>query len=150
MVAGMLLIVLWLGLSGCTITPLAPYDEAGVARITEISKSVLAVYGDLLAVPEDKRRDTIVTSFKPRYAEIETSMRLHLLREQARGESNKEGIRIAENLIETWVRIATQHAGDASGHLSSEQLIVERGLLERHLLSAFTAEEARKLVTKAK
>ena len=48
-----------LTLSACSIVLVAPYDEAAVSRITEISKSVLKFYDDLLALPGEKRHAAV-------------------------------------------------------------------------------------------
>ncbi len=144
-----ILIGLSLTLSACSIVLVAPYDEAAVSRITEISKSVLKFYDDLLALPGEKRHAAVTGPLKPRCGEIETLMRVHLLREKAR-DKNDEGEKIAQNLLDAWKTFGTTHAGSDTSLLSDTALDIERKIFERHLISAFTSEEARKLGTKAK
>ena len=75
--------------------------------------------------------------------DIELLMRLHLLREQARPK-NEDSIKIASGMLESWQAFSENHLKDDASALSNATLDVERGIMERHLRSAFTAEEAKK------
>jgi hypothetical protein len=129
-------------LSACVLVP--AYDQASVDRTTEISKSVLTFYQDLLSTGADQRRAAVTGPMSKTQGEIETQMRLHLLREQGRT-MNEEAVAIANNLLQSWQTFANSHrVGDATA-LSDATLNAERSILERHLQSAFQAEEAKKL-----
>gem|GEM_PF-2676192 len=133
-------------LGGCAVAWVSAYDKESVDRTTEISKSVLKLYQDLLATEPAKRKAALAGAVGPRQGDIESLMRLHLLKEQARAK-NEEGTKIAENLLETWQRFSLSHRSDDTTALSDATLGVERGILERHLRAAFVAEEAKKLVS---
>jgi hypothetical protein len=131
-------------LSGCAVIWVANYDKESVDRSTEISKSVLKLYQDLLAVDPAKRTAAMAGPLGARHGDVETQIRLHLLREQARAK-NTESITIATNLLESWRKFAANHRSSDASALSDVALNTERGILERHLRSAFIAEEAKKL-----
>jgi hypothetical protein len=132
-------------LGGCAVTWVSAYDKESADRTTEISKSVLKLYQDLLATEPSRRKAAVAGAMGPRHGDIETLMRLHLLKEQARGAKNDESIKVAENLLETWQKFSASHRSDDPTALSNATLEVERGILERHLRAAFVAEEAKKL-----
>lgn len=129
-------------LSACVLVP--AYDQSSVDRTTEISKSVLTFYQDLLSTGADQRRAAVTGPMSKTQGEIETQMRLHLLREQGRT-MNEEAVTIANNLLQSWQTFANNHRGSDPTALSDATLNSERSILERHLQSAFQAEEAKKL-----
>ena len=47
-------------------------------------------------------------------------------------------------MLESWQAVSENHLKDDASALSNATLDVERGIMERHLRSAFTAEEAKK------
>jgi hypothetical protein len=128
------------------VTLVPAYDQASVDRTTEISKSVLTFYQDLLATSAAERKAAVTGAMGKTQGEIETQIRLHLLREQGRN-MNEDAITIATNLLESWQTFSTSHReGDATA-LSDATLNIERTTMERHLRSAFVAEEAKKLAS---
>lgn len=131
--------------SGCAVMWVANYDKESVDRSTEISKSALKLYQDLLAIDPAKRAAAMAGPLGARHGDVETQIRLHLLREQARAK-NSESITIAGNLLASWRKFAANHRSttDATA-LSDAVLNIERMELERQLRSAFIAEEAKKL-----
>lgn len=131
-------------LSGCAVNWVGSYDKESVDRTTEISKSVLKVYQDLMATPADKRAAGVAGPMGTAHGNVESLMRLHLLREQARA-TNSESVTVAGNLLESWQTFTISHRSTDSTALSDAKLNIERGILERHLSSAFKAEEAKKL-----
>jgi hypothetical protein len=133
-------------LGGC-VTLVSSYDQDSVDRMTQISKSVLTVYQQLLATPVADRRAAVTGTLAESIGDIETQMRLHLLREQAR-EMNSEGATVAQNLLDSWIKFSTNHRSGDETALSDATLNVERGILERELLAAFEAEGAKKLARK--
>ena len=140
-----LLLVAWLALlSACAVSWVSSYDKAAVDRSTEISKNALGLYQQLLNTEPGKRAAAVNGALAPRYGEIETQIRVHLLIEQARAK-NAESVSIAGNLLESWRKFAASHRSGESTALTNATLDVERGILERHLRSAFIAEEAKKL-----
>ena len=131
-------------LSGCAVTWVGNYDKESVDRTTEISKSVLKIYQDLMATPADKRGAAVAGPIGTAHGNVESLMRLHLLREQARG-TNKEGADIAGNLLKSWQEFMSSQRSGKELTLTDSQLDIERRELERHLRAAFAAEEAKKL-----
>lgn len=131
-------------LSACAVNWVGNYDKESVDRTTEISKSVLKVYQDLMAIPLDKRAAAVAGPISTAHGNVESLMRLHLLREQARA-TNKEGAEIAGNLLESWQKFMSSQRSGKELTLTDDQLSVERMELERHLRAAFVAEEAKKL-----
>jgi hypothetical protein len=141
-----LVVALLVALSIAACTFVSAYDQDSVDRTSAISKSVLTFYQDLLAIDLDERKAAVTGEMAKRAGEIETQIRLHLLREQGR-HKNDEGIEVASNLLKSWQTFSESHRqGDATS-LTDATLNVERTILERHLRSAFVAEEARKLVS---
>lgn len=130
--------------SGCAVMWVANYDKESVDRATEISKSVLKLYQDLLATEPGKRTAAVSGPLGARHGDIESQIRLHLLREQARAK-NVESTKIAANLLESWQTFTASHRSADSSKLNDAVLNIERGILERHLRAAFNAEEAKKL-----
>lgn len=133
-------------LTGCAVHWVSAYDKESADRTTEISKSVLKLYQDLLTTPAARRKTAVAGEMGQRHADVETMIRIHLLKEQGRAK-NDEGAKIAENLLESWLKFSASHRSDDSTALTDATLNAERTILERHLRSAFTAEEARKLVS---
>jgi len=135
-------------LLGAGCVSVSSYDKDSVDRTTEISKSVLSFYQDVLATPPDERKAAVNGSLGKRQGDIESEIRLHLLREQARP-MNDESVQIATNLLASWQTFSKIHGeGDATA-LTDATLTSERGLMERQLGSAFKAEEAKKIATGA-
>ena len=129
-------------LSACAVNWVGNYDKESVDRTTEISKSVLKVYQDLMATPADKRTAAVVGPIGTAQGNVESLMRLHLLREQARA-TNTDSTTVAGNLLESWQTFTISHQSSDPTALSDTKLNIERGILERHLRAAFVAEEAK-------
>ena len=130
--------------AGCSVMFISPYDSTAVARTEQISKAVLGFYQVLLDTAPAQRKTAFASALGKSQSDVETQMRLHLLREQARAK-NEDSIRIATNMLDSWRTFSASHLhGDATA-LSNETLNIERGIMERHLGSAFKAEEAKKL-----
>lgn len=138
------IVVLTTLLGGCAVMWVADYDKDSVARTTEISKSVLKVYQDLLSTEVSKRGAAMAGPMAARHGETESLIRVHLLREQARAK-NAESTTIVGNLLEAWQKFSANHRSADATALNDVVLGIERGILERHLRAAFVAEEAKKL-----
>jgi hypothetical protein len=136
-------LVLALLLGGC-VTFVSSFDQASVDRTNEISKSVLALYQELLAAAPADRPAAMAGPLRAKQGDIETQIRLHVLREQART-PNDEGSTVAGNLLESWQTFSTSHLSGNDTALTDATLNAERQILERHLRSAFVAEESKKL-----
>jgi hypothetical protein len=145
LVASMFLVLL---IGGCAVSWVGNYDKESIDRTTEISKSVLKLYQDLIATEPSKRTTAMSGAFSATHNDVESMMRLHLLREQAR-RMNNDSAKIAGDLLDSWKAFSTNHRSTDSMALTDIQLNIERGILERHLRAAFVAEEAKKLVTGA-
>lgn len=130
--------------SGCAVMWVSAYDKESVDRTTDISKSALKFYQDLMATEPGKRAAAVSGSLGQRHGDIESQIRLHLLREQARPR-NIESTTIAGNLLESWQAFTASHRSANPSALSDAVLTIERGVIERHLRAAFIAEEAKKL-----
>jgi hypothetical protein len=120
------------------------YDKESVDRATEISKSILKVYQRLFATEPGKRAVAMAGPLGAKHGDVESQIRLHLLREQGR-ERNIESTKIVGNLLESWQTFTVSHRSTDPSALNDNTLNIERGILERHLRAAFTAEEAKKL-----
>mgnify|MGYP003600344710 CR=1 FL=1 len=131
-------------MSGCSVFWISAYDKESADRSTEISRQVLKIYQDLLAVNTDQRSAALSGTIKTREGDVESLMRLHLLKEQAR-QKNEDSIKVAENMLESWQSFSVNHRKTDATALSDATLGVERGVMERHFRSAFVAEEAKKL-----
>lgn len=133
-----------LGLAACSVFLVSAYDKESVDRTTEISKSTLKLYQELLSTAAADRKAAVSGAMRTRHGDVETQMRLHLLKEQARAK-NEDSVKVAENLLESWQRFTANHLSSDATALSDATLAVERGILERHLRAAFIAEESKKL-----
>ncbi|WP_439588307.1 hypothetical protein [Hydrogenophaga sp.] len=129
--------------AGCSVLFISPHDQAAVDRVDQISKSVLGFYQGLLDTAPAQRKTALASTLGKSQGDIETQMRLHLLREQARTK-NEDSVRIASNMLESWQKFASSHLGSDPTALTNATLGVERMVMERHLASAFKAEEAKK------
>lgn len=131
-------------LNGCSVFWISAYDKESTDRVTEISRQVIKIYQDLLAVEGKEKRVVLASTLKTQEGDVESLMRLHLLKEQAR-QKNEDSIKVAESMLESWRTFTANHrTGDATA-LSDATLSVERGVMERYFRSAFVAEEAKKL-----
>lgn len=86
--------------AGC-ISLLPPFDQAGVSRITELSKKSLAVYQTLLDTKLEERGDVLVGKVAKSWVDMETETRVHLVFEQSR-EMNSGSIKAARELLAFW------------------------------------------------
>ncbi|MBT2298983.1 hypothetical protein J7E70_00765 [Variovorax paradoxus] len=136
--------LLGLTLVGCSVMWVSDYDKEAVDRTNEISKSVLKFYQDLTATDASKRAAAIAGPLGKSQGDVESQIRLHLLREQARAR-NAESSKIATNLLGSWQTFSASHKTGTASALSDATLRVERGILERELRAAFIAEEGKKL-----
>lgn len=87
-------------LAGC-VTLVAPFDKDGLARITELSKSSLAVYQSLLDTKPHARGADFTGKLAKNWADIETQARVHIVFEHSR-EKNGGSIDAANQLLGFW------------------------------------------------
>jgi hypothetical protein len=78
-----------------------PFDQAGVIRITELSKKSLSVYETLLDAKVGARPDALTGSLAKSVGDLQTEIRVHLVFERAR-EKNFGSIAAAKELFEFW------------------------------------------------
>jgi hypothetical protein len=133
-------------LGACTTLAVSDFDKESVDRSTEISKAVLKFYQDLTALEPGKRTAAMAGALGAKQGDIDTQMRLHLMREQARSK-NADSIDIASNMLASWQKFSASHLSSDNTALNSAVLNIERAEMERHLRAAFKAEEAKKLVS---
>ena len=136
-------------LSACAVNWVGNCDKDSIDRTTEISKSVLKLYQDLMATSSVKRAAAVAGPIGTAHGNVESLIRLHLLREQARA-TNSESTTVATNLLKSWQKFTTNHRSTDPSALSDTVLNIERGVLERHLRAAFVSEEAKKFSGGAK
>ncbi len=86
--------------AGCA-SYVPPFDQAGVTRITELSKKSLSVYQTLLDAKVGARPDALTGSLAKSVGDLQTEIRVHLVFEQAR-EKNSGSIAAAKELSEFW------------------------------------------------
>lgn len=142
LISALLAVALW----GCAAIAVSDFDKESVERSTEISKAVLKFYQDLTALEPNKRTAAMAGALGAKQGDIDTQMRLHLMREQARSK-NTESIDIASNLLASWQKFSANHLSTDNTALNNAVLNIERMEMERHLRAAFKAEEAKKLVS---
>jgi hypothetical protein len=133
-------------LMGCAVSLVSEHDKEAVERSTDISKAVLKFYQDLVAIEPNKRAAALAGPLGAKQGDIDSQMRLHLMREQARTK-NAESIDIASNLLTSWQKFTANHLTNDNTALNNVVLNIERMEMERHLRAAFKAEEAKKLVS---
>jgi hypothetical protein len=131
--------------AACSVMLVSSFDQSSVDRTNEISKSILGFYQELLSTPASGRA-AMGGELRAKQGDIETAIRVHLLREQART-MNTEGAKIAEDLLASWQTFSASHLSSGETVLTDATLNVERQVLERELRSAFVAEESKKLAT---
>lgn len=119
------------------------YDKSAIGRLEDISKSTLKFYQDLLGIEAPRRREAALSSLKTAQGDIETQMRIHVLREQARAD-NPDSTRVAENLLRSWREFAALRASGRADVFNDAVLDSQRTQIERQLKAAFAAEEAKK------
>lgn len=136
-------LALGLCLAGCSVMWVSNYDKESVDRTNEISKSIIKFYQELMATDINGRPAAISRTLGKSQSDIESLIRLHVLREEARTK-NIESADIARNLLRSWEAFSASHRSKDKTALSDETLISERSILERHLRSGFSAEEAKK------
>jgi hypothetical protein len=133
-------------LLGCAVALVSDHDKEAVERSTDISKAVLKFYQDLVAIEPNKRAAALAGPLGAKQGDIDSQMRLHQMREQARTK-NTESIDIATNMLTSWQKFTANHQSNDSTALNNTVLGIERIEMERHLRAAFKAEEAKKLVS---
>lgn len=127
-------------LAGCApVQFVADYDDATFNEILRVGKKVDRFYGDLLETPEDQRP---YSDYAERYVEIETDIRSLWVRNQARP-LNEESTRIAEIILNQWVRHKAEH--EAENSYETEEARLERDRFSRLFAAAANAELAKKL-----
>ena len=136
-------LVLGLSLAGCSVMWVSNYDKESVDRTTEISKSIIKFYQELMVTDINSRPAAVSRTLGKSQSDVESLIRLHVLREEARTK-NIEGATIARNLLRSWEAFSASHRSKDKTALSDETLISERSILERHSRAGFSAEEAKK------
>ena len=102
--------------AGC-VTWVAPFDKDGLARITEISKSSLAVYQSLLDTKSEARGAAFTGKLAVSWAQVETQARVHLVFEQSR-EKNSGSIDAANELMGFWEQAKQNYCSAAKPDLA--------------------------------
>ena len=93
--------------TGCqSLVP--PFDQAGVARITDLSKKSLAVYQTLLDTRLEERGDALTGKVAKSWSEIEVETRVHLVFEQSR-EKNSGSVNAARQFLGFWEEAQKQY-----------------------------------------
>lgn len=133
-------------LSGCSVFWISAYDKDAVDRTTEISKQVIKFYQDMLALDPEKRKPALSTTMASREGDVESLMRVHLLKEEAR-QNNEKSIKVAKNMLVSWREFTRNHRTSDKTAFADETLDRERDTMERHLRSAFVAEEAKRMAS---
>lgn len=135
-------VLLVLSLAGCaSFSP--PYDQASRDRVTAISEQVLGLYQALLSTPPDRRRAE-AAALQPRFDEIETAVRVHILLERARPD-NEASVFQAEILLRKLAEYRARYLGGNPEFLSSAVVAIDRTTLEDILVAMLAGEDAKKL-----
>lgn len=94
--------------AGCTVKYVAAYDEGVRDQIYELAEKVDKFWGVLLEIPEEYRN---YDQFREQYVEIETELRMLLLRNEARP-GNEESAEQSRILLELWIEDKEIHRDD--------------------------------------
>lgn len=97
--------LLTLLLSGCTIRLVADYDAETEKAIFETAKKVDLFYVQLLDTPEDQRQ---YAAFADSYMTIEADLDSLLLRNKVRPK-NEDSIEIVSTTLDLWVKYKNRH-----------------------------------------
>ncbi|KFI33511.1 hypothetical protein CG51_13115 [Haematobacter missouriensis] len=138
-----LIIALSLALAGCA-PQLALYDAGTVDRAADLATLTIGIYQDLLILPPSERA-AAVERLRPRYAEVETRLRVQLLREESRVANATSAVAARELLILWQKASAGQLRGDPAA-LSSATLLTYRDRIERLFRTLLSAEESKRLL----
>ncbi|MEX2639665.1 MAG: hypothetical protein WD266_03185 [Balneolales bacterium] len=92
-------------LGGCTVRYVADYDETIRDEIYEIAADVDHFWGFMAEFPQDERR---YVGFRGDYVEIETKLRILLMKSEAR-QDNKLSSDQARIVLELWVEDRELH-----------------------------------------
>lgn len=87
-------------LAGCA-NLVSSFDQAGVTRITELSKKSLAVYQSLIDTKVGARPDALTGALTKMVSDLQTDIRVHLVFEEAR-DKNVGSIEAAKQLSGFW------------------------------------------------
>jgi len=134
-----LILVLTLAASGCSVKWVADYDDSTFEEILKVGKKVDRFYGDLLEAGAAARP---YAKFSSRYVELETDIRSLVTRNSARA-LNEESTRISEIILTLWVKYKDQHL--KRGTYSDGNARLDRNRFIRLFAAAASAETAKKL-----
>ena len=132
-----LLLVLASVLSGCAIKLVADYDEKTEQDVTALSAQVIGFYDQLLEKKSDERTYDAAAAT---YGDIETKMRVLLLRQQVRP-LNQESEKQVGLMLEEWERVRALHKGKQS--YPDVLIRTHRRNFERYFVAILRAEKAR-------
>ena len=83
----LVVLVLGLSLAGCSVMWVSNYDKESVDRTTEISRSIIKFYQELMATDINARPAAISRTLGKSQSDVESLIRLHALREEARAKN---------------------------------------------------------------
>lgn len=138
-----------LAVGGCSVFWVSAYDKESVDRTLEISRGILSLFQQLMATDEAERARLVAGPLQPKYGQIDTQIRVHLLRERVKAQNGDSCDAIAA-LQASWKKFSQAHRSKSADALKDVTLEIERGILERELQAVLQAEEAKKLGGAAK
>ncbi len=104
-VYGLYFLFTLLMLSACTVRYVAEYDASITEEIIKLLKKVDMFYGELLETDVNNRG---YENFKEKYIEIESDLRVLLVKNQIRA-LNKESTEQAKIALELWIEDKEEH-----------------------------------------
>jgi hypothetical protein len=133
-------------LQGCAVHLVADYDQQSEDRLITSYEKICRFYDDLSsATPEARAYE----GFRERYPEIDTDLRVLLLRQKVRAK-NDESVQITAKILEAWEVTRDRHARysidpDRANDPYPESLIrFDRAQFDAHFQAAVAAERAKK------
>jgi hypothetical protein len=100
-----LLLILTVVATGCTVRYVAEYDASIKDEIVRIAKEVDLFYGQLLEAPPNQRQ---YDKYKDTYLKIEADLRALKMQNEIR-EFNKESTKQTQNALDLWIEDKQNH-----------------------------------------
>lgn len=132
-------LISFLLLNGCTVQYVAEYDETVRNEIYSIAAEVDRFWGFMLEVPEKDRK---YTGFRDDYVEIETRLRILLMKSEARSD-NELSAGQARIVLELWVEDRELHREE--DHFSDFLIGRHRRQFNEVFTAMARAEEAKRM-----
>lgn len=133
-------------LQGCAVHLVADYDQQSEDRLIASYEKICRFYDDLSSTaPQDRS----YAAFTEGYAEIDTDLRVLLLRQRGRTK-NEESVKIITKILEAWTSTRERHQRYSSeperadNQYPDSAIRLDRTQFDAHFEAAVVAERAKK------